>query len=43
MPKYTGIERARATRTGQFVPDGADKIRPATTVRETIRIPRRKK
>ena len=30
-------KRTRDARTGQFVPDGTEKRRPSTTVRETIK------
>ena len=30
-------KRTRDARTGQFVPDGTEQKRPATTVRETVK------
>lgn len=40
---YTTTKRTRDSKNGQFVPDGTEKKRPATTTRETIRIPKKKK
>ena len=40
MPKAKFIWRTRDAETGRFVPDGTEKIRPDTTVRVRLRVPR---
>ncbi len=37
------IKRTRSARTGRFVKDGTEKRRPATTVRETIKVPNKRR
>lgn len=39
----TTTKRTRDAGTGRFVPDGTEKRRPKTTVRETIKLPAKKK
>ena len=39
-PSPPPVVRVRDTRTGQFVPDGTEKRRPATTI--TDKMPRKK-
>ena len=40
--KYRVIKRTRDAITGRFLPDGTEKRRPKTTVRETIKVPLQK-
>ena len=40
--KFRIIKRTRDAITGRFVPDGTEKRRPKTTVRESIKIPPRR-
>ena len=40
MPKKCKeVKKTRDARTGRFVKDGTEERRPATTVRETIKMP----
>lgn len=44
MPKQRAATHVRDAKTGRFLPKGTDKKRPATTIKETVKLckPRRK-
>ena len=37
------ITRIRDAKTGQFVPDGTEKRRPSTTIKDNMKVPPKKK